>query len=322
MALAWDLPPIVALAVVTLCIAILLAYKATVGQLIVATINLLERLEPSVLGHRINIWAPIIDALKAIDNYAYEALGKLIDADKAIWAQFVTWNAYAWQEVSAGLGDLAHDTGQALHHLRKLIVPAAVAVSVTPIWRRLHWLQTQITALTKPAAPVVEKITKIVHAKAEPLTAHEAQEIASIARAAVGTLPLPVANPWPRIHDVEGEAAKAWDAVKRLGKTLTPAGIVGLTAGAVLSQLGLGWTRCSGVANTGKALCQLGPQRLEKLLADMLLGVTAIFGTLSLVELAKQMQGIVGDLSGEITHFWRADLKGVTRNPGLGDTGL
>jgi len=65
-------------------------------------------------------------------------------------------------------------------------------------------------------------------------------------------------------------------------------------------------------------MCGLSSQVLD----DLLLGLVSVFGTLSLVKLAEDYQKLIKGVESEVTHFWRADVKGAGHDRALGQTGL
>lgn len=104
---------------------------------------------------------------------------------------------------------------------------------------------------------------------------------------AAGTLP----GLWPRIRDLEREAVH--DA-KRLRKLTWAGAFTSATAlvVAALAKLGLNWIRCRNVKDAGRAVCRLDTGLLGELLTDGLL----VFGTVSVVEFAKGLQEIEGEV--------------------------
>jgi len=156
-----------------------------------------------------------------------------------------------------------------------------------------------------------------------------------------------VTNLWQYVHRVEREAlahARAAEAaaVRRahalvaglahelpvpFGRTLaqirarlrrleriTAGGLAVAAVVTALARLGLGWVKCRNVGNVGRALCRTNAGWLE----NALLGLVAIFGTLSLVDLAKLTQGITGELVADTRHFWRADVAPAARQRAFG----
>lgn len=73
-----------------------------------------------------------------------------------------------------------------------------------------------------------------------------------------------------------------------LEKALAGAGAAALTVTA-LARVGVDWLTCSNVRAFNKRLCRTDPRALENLLA----GTLAVFGTISILEFAKELQAIV-----------------------------
>lgn len=255
MPVALDLAPLIAMAVVTAAILFLAIYKATFGALIQAAITLMEKATVSVLHVSFNPFSPIITPLRVFDNYAYTALGNLIQADRIIWTHFVHWNAYAWQEVSGAIADVAQDGSNALGALRRATIPLLIGGATIPLIRRLTGLESRVTALEHVPSHVITSVERVVEAKTTVVKPVTVEHITKVVESRVAATAGAIANPWPRIRDVEHDASEAWQGVKRIGKTLTPAGILGLVGAAVIGQMGLGWTRCKGVGRVGKSLC-------------------------------------------------------------------
>jgi len=135
---------------------------------------------------------------------------------------------------------------------------------------------------------------------------------------------VPVALPGGRaipglIHDVQElkHALRDWLRYRRrLAWLFAFTSAAGLVAVGIRA-LKLGWLRCSNVGKAGKAICRTDARWLE----NALLGLVAIFGTMSLETLAVQLYAIVGDAAGEVAHFWRTDVGIVPTHTALGETG-
>lgn len=151
-------------------------------------------------------------------------------------------------------------------------------------------------------------------------------------RAAIATLVAPYLVPlhWLRAHFHAMTAVIPHTLPIPFGRTITAirkrlrrleritAGGVAIGAVAIaLGRLGLGWVRCTNVVKTGKALCKTDLRWLENALA----GLIAIFGTLSIFELAAEIYSLVGSATAEVAHFWRADVHAGSVDPGLGEWG-
>lgn len=89
---------------------------------------------------------------------------------------------------------------------------------------------------------------------------------------------------------VRGRLAGINGRVGRLEKIVLGAGAVALVTRA-LAKLRLGWLRCSNVGKVGRRLCGMDASLLEDLLSASLL----IVGSISIVQLAEELQGVMDD---------------------------
>lgn len=235
-----------------------------------------------VVGSRIGAFAA--GAVVAIGETIRRGLGTFAQATAAPLVRVLRHTALLIASSARELEGLAQDTAASLWQLRKVVVPAMIASAVAWIPRHLARLDSEVASLLRRApVHIVHDITKVAN--------HYATTIVRKA----------VAIPWPRIRTVEREAAAARKKVDSLARKLAPAALLA-TVAVSLGRLGLGWVRCSRVKKVGKAVCGMDDSVLDKLLADALL----IVGTISLVELAEEMQPVVDDAAAGVLRFWRA----------------
>lgn len=101
------------------------------------------------------------------------------------------------------------------------------------------------------------------------------------------------------IDDLEHGAAKTWEWIN----SHPLSAVTGLFAGAVavaLARLGYGFLRCRSWRNLGRSLtCNDA-----NVLGDLLLAATLVVGTMSLVELAREEQKVVGEAAKIVRGFW------------------
>jgi hypothetical protein len=108
-----------------------------------------------------------------------------------------------------------------------------------------------------------------------------------------------IAAELPRIGNLEHDFKGVRARLKRLEKLLTPAAFVALVA-AALGTLGLNAIRCPSLRNMYKKRgCGMWND-LEGLLA----AATLLVGTLSLVELAREEQKVVGEAAKIVSRYW------------------
>lgn len=302
---ALDLAPLAAMAVICACILILWAWQATGGQLVKFLIFLLEGITPSILGHRIDVFGPIINALKAMDNAVKASIGKLVQANQWAWNRFVHWNAYVWSEVSKAGADLADETGRALHALRNSTVPLLISGALAPLLTRIAALEADAKRAAGAVTHEITHITKVIESHPTIVKPETVVHVTKVIAAKAAALPQAIANPWPRIHGIDETLKETLERIRENSKKLTVAGITGLVVAAI-GQLGFGWVRCSKVGRAGKALCGMDENLLQSILSDALL----IGSTISIVELAKECQGFTATVEEPLKLFVR-ELKQV-----------
>lgn len=295
------LAPLVVMILCTACLLILWSWQATGGQLVNLLIVFFKGITPRFHGFRIPVWDPVILALQGFNKAVSYAIGNLLIANQWAFNNFMHWQAVIWDKATAGLGDLAHDVAKAFHVVRHSTIGMVLAGPVGILLSRVGALEAKVKSLADPAPAIVHRLTKVIHAAPDVLSGAALATILAYVRAHAPTLPQTIPNPWPRIRELEHEIKGQFDRVKSVPNKLTVAGIIGLTV-AALTKAGLGWIRCSNVRDAGKAVCGMDRNILESLLADTAL----ILGTVSLVEFAQGMQGVIGEIEAPVRRFWRA----------------
>lgn len=301
MALAEGIPGLAILMSLLLLLALAYAYDNTVGALLQAIARWFRGKTISI-PHITSIgFGFVADAAEALDGTIRHWLAAAIHGTEYAWHRFVHWNAYAWQELSGAVADLAESLEQSIAHLVERKIPALVRAVVAPIERRLRILEGDVAALLGRVDP---RIAEALHAAERAVSSAEAAAATVEHEVTVGVphaVEAAIAGTLPRIRGLEHDAEALKERIGKIARTLTPAGIVGLVA-AALASLKLGWLKCSHVERTAKHICGMDAGLLESLLAD----TTLILGTVSLVEFAKGMQGAVDEIVPPVRKFWRA----------------
>lgn len=296
--------PLVGLGVLLTLVALLLtnaAYRYTLGLLLAAIASVFDSvsIRVPVIG-KIGLGS-IGDAIRALNNSILHALGVGIQSTEWAWHKFWHWTAYAIEHPGRVLGDLAEATESALTTLRRYTIPLVVGVTLGPTAALVALLRKQVAHLLAQAAhlgaTIISEVPKVI-TRVEHVTTTVVKTVTVSVPAAVAKA---VAIPLPKIRTVEVDTTRLWNRVKRIADTLTPAGIVGLVGAAVLAKLGLGSLKCSNNQDLSKALCRTDRAFIDNLLVDAL----AIVGTLSLIDAATEMQGLIGEAAPEIRRFWR-----------------
>lgn len=177
-------------------------------------------------------------------------------------------------------------------------------------WLVFHEIPQAIGIATRPLSKAQRAAVARANAQAHTITANAHAVPQTAHRVAMDTVPSiaqPYVDEWSWIHrhwkalttavagagvlGLPGELGlqDTIDAIKKRLAHIGKYGLTGVAAGVVgvaLSRLGLGRARCNNTDKSLKRLCGLDPNLLESILADTL----AIFGTISIVELAKGMQ--------------------------------
>lgn len=285
-------------------------WEYTLGALLHTMANMVGTLpHVTILGHHVPPWNALANGINELDTWVLQAIGTgIVETEKGLHAVLgaLTW---VLQETADQVAGLADDTLKGLKHIRGYLIPTMLGVALGPIIRQLtHLANTVANDLAHPVR-AVHKTIQVIAPGLEALKGRvrtlEAQ-VAAIGAAAPAIIEqVPAAIPIPKPAAIPGEITDGitslWKRVRKFGKTLTPAGIVGLVA-AGTAALGLTWNRCSNVRRHGENLCGMNTDLLESLLADTAL----ILGTVDLVEFAKGMQGITSEIEGTIAKFWRA----------------
>jgi hypothetical protein len=249
------------------------------------------------------------DVFTWLNGVVLHAIGSGIqNTEKALHA-LLGWVAYVWQATADEVAALAEDTAQSLAWAKRYLLPAVWGVATIPLWNAIRHLAAQIATTAAHPVRAVHTTVRVIAPGLAALTgrvnALEAKvaAIGAEAPAAVAAVPAVIERVPPLTipPDVYRGIDSLWKQVRKIGRTLTPAGIVGLVAASV-GALGLSWTRCSNSQKYGKNVCGMNPDLLESLLADTLL----ILGTVSLVEFAAGMQTVVEEIEKPIATFWRA----------------
>jgi hypothetical protein len=266
------------------------------------------------------------DVFTWLNGVVLHAIGSgIVNTEKALHA-LIGWVAYVWQATADEVASLAEDTAQTFAWTKRYLLPAVWGVATIPLWHAIRHLAAQIATTAAHPVRAVHTTVRVIAPGLAALTGRVSALEARVA--AIGAQAPTVIHEGTTVIErvpgivSPGEISRGldslWKQVQRIGRTLTPAGIAGLVAGATLSTLGLGWLKCGNVEKAAKSTCGMNADVLEGLLA----GLLALFGTFSLVEFAKYLRPLVGEFGGEVTHFWRADIAGQSRDRVLGSPTL
>lgn len=312
------LPALGVIAAFCVLIALSYAYKASIGALLSALADAAERVIPRVPVIHYDLGAHIASWLRGVDNAIRDALAAGIHGTEWAWHQMVHFVAHQFQSIGHTTNEVAGATDSALSYLRKHGIPLAIGLKLLPINAVLSWLVPLVKSLSKEVTHLIEHPTrplvKVIHEQAA-----VAQALPTIIfRTLPQTITKAVAVPGSVVRGIDETLKETVARLNRLARILTPAGILGLVGAAVFAHFGLGWLKCSNVNKVGKKVCGMDHNVLEGLLA----GLLALFGTFSLVEFGKFLIPVVGEIGGETTKFWRAEIAHEAADRAIGSAKL
>jgi hypothetical protein len=289
-----------------LCFLILrYGWVATFGKLItliagpIAAVNF----HVGAFGHGVNIgFGWLSDLLLGVNHQALRLLGAGILATQYAGHKLWQWTAYVVVQTGRVIGDLADDTYRTLQVMWRDSIPGYVTARLHPLASKVQWLIHRLQHIDVNPTSIITRTVRVVDPRVKALEARVAQLAHAVEAAGAVVVNPPIAIPVPHIPGIRTGLDAVRGQVGRIVRTLTPAGIIGLTA-AALFRLRLGFLKCSNFRRAGEHACRMDTDLLNGLLAETLL----IFGTVSLVDAARDMQAIVAPLSESVLHFWRAD---------------
>ena len=196
-----------------------------------------------------------------------------------------------------------------LFKLQWWIVNHAIPNAIRAAIRGFHGSVTYVTKVLPKVERVVTKLPKLTKA-----------QIRAAVTAALSSLVLPFMPElrWIRAHfhaithAIPGaitlpKLPSIRDVLRRLRKLEKGATRAAFAAAlaVALGRLGLGWIRCNNVKKAGKSVCGIDMGLLD----ELLLGTTAIFGAISVVEFAEGLRAIEGEavsVMGKLVREWPA----------------
>jgi len=252
------------------------AYKFTIGALLEALRAMFDAIGFTipVIGRHVSLGF-IGDALGYVDNAVLHAIGTGIQSTEKALHALLGWVSWCFQATAEEVAQLAEGTAQSLHWVKHVLVPAALGAALAPIVRELSHLGSRTLVIERHPVRIIRKTVEVVNPGIKTLEGKVAELEADVA--AIGAKAPTIIHktttvieqapaisiPFPTTRGLDS----LWKRVKAIGKTLTPAGIVGLVGAAVFSHFDLGWLRCKGVGKVGRGLCGISGL-LETLFSD------------------------------------------------------
>lgn len=221
--------------------------------------------------------------------------------------------------MSSAVASVDAKMGAALHSLARLVdwigtevrshanmlqTIATLLLGVTAANQSIHGMRAliaRISSAQRTAALALHRVAAIEEQVRHGIGADVLPRVKVIERTNVITRARTIPGVIGRVGRLDRDLSRLWKWSHRHAAVAGSVAFAGAVAWA-LSRLGASWIRCSNWKRAGKQVCGMDANLLESLLVDTL----AIVGTLSLVELAKELQPIVDAEARVIQHFWRA----------------
>jgi len=296
---------------------ILFAYRSTFGAAFIWIAKKLEVLNFSVLGYGVDIGTKLAGVFTDLDNDILNTLGAVVGTAQGAYHTWMHALSSSITWIGQAVDYDMHEVGKAFGALRRATIPRLISQSIAAAEHPIRFAQAQLTA---DLAAAERSIGSVLLATQRAVAAAERaaeERLGKLEAGVKGAAASAIAVTLPQIHGLEHDLSgvEAW--IKAHTKDFTKVGAAGLVA-AALSELGLSSLSCRNNKTLSKGVCGLA----TKVLDDLLAGLIAVVGTVSLVQLAEEYKKLFPDVASEVTKFWRATVVDAGRNPGLGETGL
>jgi len=296
---------------------ILFSYRATIGALLSAIVSAIQGISiPTPFGG-IDIGRYLAAPISALDNTVNDALSAVVDATQFSWHFWMHALASTLDWIGGALSYDMHEVGKAFQALRRSTIPSLISAAISAALHPLSFLLATLERNTSIGQRLLHGAVSAVEGEVSSLERTALSEIHHLENEAKGAVSAAIAVTLPGIHGLDRDVSgiQAW--IKANAKKLTAAGIVGLVA-AALENLGLGNSRCSNNKKFTKSVCGLS----SKVLDDLLAGLVAIVGSVSLLQFAEEYQKLVPGLTSEIRTFWRVTSGTAAKDRALGQSGF
>lgn len=267
------------------------ASKHTIRPILNAVAWLFDQIKISAFGHTISFGGWVARQIRALEHGIDQKLGEAALALEHTAGSLWHLAAFLAQETGRLTVAMVTTTLHALKILRHAIVPRLIRSYFAPWIHRWQLLRRFAHAAVHTLTHEWHVVSRFAHHLAHTLV-----------RAVTVTLPREIDHLGVRVGDLT-KSLRGFRS--RLGKLegRFAAAAFAVLVWAALRRLGLKWLKCSKVNRLGNEVCRLDPTLFESLLID----VAAIAGTMSLVELTRELQGVTEHSARAIQHFWQAD---------------
>jgi hypothetical protein len=241
---------------------LLWVYRSTLSRILLGLADEIDDASISTRFVTIRPLAPLAAALRFVDGKIRAGLG--LAATNTERGALLLFHLAARQldRIGDAIGGLAFDAAQALTHATTVTVPNAIYAAQRGVTTRIRAVEAAAAAAAVAGTLALHRFEAVVTGRLGGLT----RDLSSVKR---------------RLLHAERALAGAGAAV---------------LVGTALARIGLGWLRCRNVRRMGKRACGMDVDLLDSLLAGSLLFV----GSLSLVELVREMETMTDETMGAI----------------------
>jgi len=184
-----------------------------------------------------------------------------------------------------------------LYTLSTILLGSGLTAAIRAALALLH---TQVNAVSASFTHLYRAFIRPIYGELHALERWTYPRVKALDHAIDVTIPRDIAGLRARTKALEDRASSALAELTKLNGLLGIAAMTGLIA-AVISRLGIGWTRCDNAGKLGKSVCGMHPNLLESLIA----GALVVASPISIVDLAKACQAFEGDVEDGIKWFVR-----------------
>jgi hypothetical protein len=181
-----------------------------------------------------------------------------------------------------GFALLARDTAYGFERLTTVVLPRQIGRATRPINRRALAALGLAGALAAQLARYRRGIDRLIRTKVMPQIRHATHAVDVAIPRALGRIRTRVG----RLEDRVSNPSRAW--LRRIARSLWAAGLAGLFIRALARRFP--WLFCRKVKGVGQRVCGLDAGLLDSLLLDTLV----LSGTISVVQMARELQAIEG----------------------------
>lgn len=272
---------------------LLKGYQWTLGAL-------LTELADKVRGVRW-VGGKVADALEGIDEAVVDSIGAGVLASQEAMGKFWAGIAWIWEQTINAILELGRSTADALDGVQSAEIPNAITTRTREIVREVYrgdlTARARARAIDARATAGIDRLTRDL--AAEKLRSERGIDAldAKLGRAIEGARDYAAS---------QAAGARAWAGTRLRGLDARIATVTGLIAAGALTAAGIRaldrnfpWWKCTNVRRFNRQLCRAPLGALDDLFGLAL----AIVGSLSILELARELQGLMPIATGAV-HEW------------------